>query len=47
MCGYLYYGDELSVPLEPYTHLLNWLDRIKALPGWKHPYDLMPRAAKH
>ena len=19
-----------------------WLDRIKALPGWKHPYDLMP-----
>ena len=18
------------------------LDRIKALPGWKHPYDLMP-----
>ena len=19
-----------------------WLDRIKALPGWKHPYELMP-----
>ena len=19
-----------------------WLDRMKALPGWKHPYDLMP-----
>ena len=19
-----------------------WLDRIAALPGWKHPYDLMP-----
>jgi glutathione S-transferase len=19
-----------------------WLDRIKALPGWNHPYDLMP-----
>ena len=19
-----------------------WLDRVKALPGWKHPYDLMP-----
>jgi glutathione S-transferase len=44
MCGYLYYGEELTVPLEPYTHVLNWLDRIKALPGWKHPYDLMPRA---
>ena len=44
MCGYLYYGDELTVPLEQHTHVLNWLDRIKALPGWKHPYDLMPRA---
>jgi glutathione S-transferase len=43
MCGYLYYGEELTVPLEAYTNLLNWLDRIKALPGWKHPYDLMPR----
>jgi glutathione S-transferase len=19
-----------------------WLDRMKALPGWAHPYDLMP-----
>jgi glutathione S-transferase len=19
-----------------------WLDRIKAMPGWAHPYDLMP-----
>ena len=19
-----------------------WLDRVKALPGWKHPYELMP-----
>ena len=19
-----------------------WLERIKALPGWKHPYELMP-----
>ena len=46
MCGYLYYGDELTVPLEPYTHVQNWLDRIKALPGWKHPYDLMPRATE-
>ena len=44
MCGYLFYGDELTVPLEPYIHVLNWLDRIKSLPGWKHPYDLMPMA---
>jgi glutathione S-transferase len=44
MCGYLFYGEELGVPLDPYTNLLNWLDRIKSLPGWKGPYDLMPRA---
>jgi glutathione S-transferase len=43
ICGYLYYGDELGVPLTAYTNLLNWLDRIKALPGWKHPYEIMPR----
>lgn len=43
MCGYLYFGEELAVPLDPYIHVLNWLDRIKALPGWKHPYDLLPR----
>ncbi|MCB1378532.1 MAG: glutathione S-transferase N-terminal domain-containing protein [Alphaproteobacteria bacterium] len=43
MCGYLYYGEELTVPLEPYHNILKWLDRIQSLPGWKHPYDLMPR----
>jgi glutathione S-transferase len=45
LVGYLFYGEELTVPLEPYVHVLKWLDRIRALPGWKHPYDLMPRAA--
>lgn len=44
LCGYLFYGEELTVPLEPHTHLQNWLDRIRALPGWKPPYDLMPRS---
>ena len=43
MCGYLYYGDELTVPLESFVNVAKWLDRIKSLPGWKHPYDLMPR----
>jgi glutathione S-transferase len=40
MCGYLYFGEELTVPLEEFTNVLNWLDRLKALPGWKHPYEL-------
>jgi glutathione S-transferase len=44
LCGYMYYGDELPMSLDPFTHVQNWLDRIKSLPGWKHPYELMPRA---
>jgi glutathione S-transferase len=44
MVGYLFYGEELTVPLEQHVHVMKWLDRIRALPGWKHPYELMPRA---
>jgi glutathione S-transferase len=44
MCGYLYFGDELGLDLTVYPHLQSWLGRIAALPGWKHSYDLMPRA---
>ncbi|WP_421695913.1 glutathione S-transferase family protein [Aestuariivirga sp.] len=44
MVGYLFYGEELAVPLEPHVNVLKWLDRIQALPGWKHPYELMPRS---
>ena len=46
LCGYLFYGEELPIPLEEHIHVMKWLDRIRALPGWKHPYDLMPRSAK-
>ena len=44
MCAYLYFGDELSVDLTAFPHVQSWLGRISSLPGWKHPYDLMPRA---
>lgn len=43
MAGYMFYGEELSVPLEPHVNVLKWLDRIRSLPGWKPPYELMPR----
>ena len=46
LCGYLFYGEELTVPLEPHVNVLKWLDSIKALPGWKHPYGLMPRGQR-
>jgi len=41
-CGYIYYGAELPFEITP--HVQAWSERIRALPGWKHPYDLMPRA---
>ncbi|MEM9634326.1 MAG: glutathione S-transferase [Pseudomonadota bacterium] len=42
LCSYLYYDGELGIDLAPYPHVTAWLERIKSLPGWKHPYDLMP-----
>ncbi len=44
MCGYLYYGDELRLDLASYPNITAWTKRIAASDGWKHPYDLMPRA---
>jgi glutathione S-transferase len=42
--GYLHYGDELHWDFGPYPAISAWLERVRALPGWKHPYDLMQRA---
>jgi glutathione S-transferase len=45
LCGYLFYGDELPFDLNQFAHVQNWLDRLRDIKGWKHPYDLMPRQA--
>lgn len=44
MCGYMYYpAEEFGFDIaKDYPVIGAWLDRIKALPGWKHPYELMP-----
>jgi glutathione S-transferase len=42
MCGYLYFADEFGVDWADYPNVGAWLDCIKALPGWVHPYELMP-----
>lgn len=42
MCGYLYWPDEFGVSWADYPAIASWLDRIKALDGWVHPYELMP-----
>ncbi|UWQ51140.1 glutathione S-transferase family protein [Leisingera caerulea] len=41
-CGYLFYPEPFGFDRADWPHINAWLDRISALPGWKHPYDLMP-----
>ena len=42
MCGYLFWPDEFGVDWSDYPQVGRWLDAIAALPGWVHPYNLMP-----
>lgn len=42
MCGYLYYTDEIGIDLDGYPNVVRWLQDIKTLDGWVHPYELMP-----
>ncbi len=41
-CGYLYYPEPFGFERTEHPAIDAWLDRIATLPGWKHPYDLMP-----
>ncbi len=43
LSSYLHYGDELAWSFEPYPAITAWVEKIRALPGWKHPYELMQR----
>ncbi len=40
--GYLYYPEPFTFDRVQYPNIDRWMDRLSALPGWKHPYDLMP-----
>jgi glutathione S-transferase len=43
-CAYLYYPAEefgFDIAAE-HKNIAAWLERMKALPNWAHPYDLMP-----
>ncbi len=41
-CGYLYYPEPFGFDRADWPNIDRWLGNIAALPGWKHPYDLMP-----
>lgn len=43
MVGYHYFDEETSIDRNDFPNIRAWTQRIAALPGWKHPYDLMPR----
>lgn len=43
-CGYLFYpvqesGYEIA---ERFPHIQTWLERVRALPGWASPYEILP-----
>jgi glutathione S-transferase len=44
MCGYLYFPPEESdVDIaSQYPAIARWRDRLKQLPGWKPPYEMLP-----
>jgi glutathione S-transferase len=44
MVGYLYYpADEFGFDIaKEHPAIRAWLGRMKMLPGWQHPYELMP-----
>lgn len=42
-CGYLYYPEPFGFDRTEFKNIDRWLENIASLPGWKHPYDLMPR----
>ena len=44
-CGYLYYPEPFGFDRADWPAIDAWLTRLAALPGWQHPYDLMPRRA--
>ena len=42
MCGYLFFDDEIGVDWSDYPNVAAWLQRIRQMPHWAHPYDLLP-----
>lgn len=42
LCGYLVFADEAKVSVPP--NVQAWLERLAALEGWQHPYQLLAAA---
>jgi glutathione S-transferase len=45
LAGYVFYDEPTGIErAKEFPNVEAWAGRIAALPGWKHPYDLMPGA---
>ncbi len=45
LCGYLYWPEHFGVSWDEFPNMGAWLERIKSLPNWASPEDLMPSGA--
>lgn len=41
-CGYLFYPEPYGFERSDWANIDRWMNNIETMPGWKHPYDLMP-----
>lgn len=42
-CGYAWFIDQAGLDPQEWPYLQQWLRRLEDLPGWAHPYNLVPR----
>jgi glutathione S-transferase len=39
-CGYMFFVDQIPLDITAWPKVALWLERIKRLPGWRHPYEM-------
>lgn len=45
LAGYVFMPEDTGIVLETFSHIEAWKARLRALPGWKPPHELMPGEA--
>ncbi|MFT0519695.1 MULTISPECIES: glutathione S-transferase family protein [Pseudomonas] len=45
LAGYVFMPEDTGIDLAAFSHIEAWKKRIQQVPGWKPPYELMPRTA--
>ena len=44
LAGYVFYPEDVGLEPAGFPRIEAWKAQLASLPGWKHPYDLLPRA---